>query len=166
MLLLRTEKLPKSPEWLVELKLDGYRSLAVKTGGRVQLRSRNNKDFTSRYSSLAKALVQMPDETVLDGEVVALDREGRPSFNALQNCGSAGASLHFFIFDVLILKGKDIMGLPLMKRRALIEKHVLPDLADPIRYSPILEGKLTNLIASVKLQGLERAHCEAARQRL
>jgi ATP-dependent DNA ligase len=89
MLLLRTEKLPDSPEWLVELKLDGYRSLAIKTGDKVQLRSRNDKNFTARYSSLVKALSPMPDETVLDGEVVALDTEGRPSFNALQNCGSA-----------------------------------------------------------------------------
>jgi bifunctional non-homologous end joining protein LigD len=155
MLLLRTEKLPEGPEWLVELKLDGYRSLAIKTGGKVQLRSRNDKDFTARYSSLVKALSPMPDETVLDGEVVALDAEGRPSFNTLQNYGSAESSLHFFIFDVLVLKGKEVMGVALMKRRALIEKHVLLDLADPIRYSPILEGTLTNLIASVKLQGLE-----------
>ncbi len=85
MLLLRTEKLPEGPDWLVELKLDGYRSLALKTGGKVQLRSRNAKDFTARYSSLVKALSPMPDETVLDGEVVALDAEGRPSFNTLQN---------------------------------------------------------------------------------
>ena len=155
MLLLRTEKLPEGPEWLVELKLDGYRSLAIKTGGKVQLRSRNDKDFTARYSSLVKALSPMPDETVLDGEVVALDAEGRPSFNTLQNYGSAESSLHFFIFDVLVLKGKEVMGVALMKRRALIEKHVLLDLADPIRYSPILEGTLNNLIESVKVQGLQ-----------
>jgi len=52
-------------------------------------------------------LANLPDETVIDGEVVALDEDGRPSFNSLQNYGSAGAPLHFFIFDVLILKGKD-----------------------------------------------------------
>lgn len=52
----------------------------------------------------------------------------------------AGASLHFFIFDLLILRGRDVMAEPLVKRRALIEKHVLPTLADPIRYSPILEA--------------------------
>jgi len=96
----------------------------------------------------------MPDETVIDGEVVALDAEGRPSFNTLQNY-SAGAPLHFFIFDVLILKGKDVMGEPLVKRRELIEKHVLPELADPIRYSPILEARLKDLMISVRAQGLE-----------
>lgn len=154
MLLLRTEKLHEGAEWLVELKLDGFRALAIKTGGEVQLRSRNDKAFNSRYPSLVKALEEMPDETVLDGEVVALDPAGRPSFNLLQN-SAKGAPLHFFIFDVLILKGRDVMGGPLMKRRALIEEHVLPHLADPIRYSPILEGSLKNLIDSVKAQGLE-----------
>src|SRR5450432_73931 len=136
MLLLRTEKLPNGPEWLIELKLDGYRTLAIKSAGKVELRSRNDNDFNGRYSGIVKALAPMPDETVIDGEVVALDAEGRPSFNTLQNY-SAGAPLHFFIFDVLILKGKDVMGEPLVKRRELIEKHVLPELADPIRYSPI-----------------------------
>jgi ATP-dependent DNA ligase len=96
----------------------------------------------------------MPDETVLDGEVVALDEKGRPSFNALQN-RSPREPLHFFIFDLLILRGRDVMAEPLVKRRALIEKHVLPTLADPIRYSPILEASLSNLIRSVKEQGLE-----------
>jgi DNA ligase D-like protein (predicted ligase) len=154
MLLVRTENLPEGPEWLCELKLDGFRSLAIKTGGKVQLRSRNDNDFNKRYPALVKALADMPDETVIDGEVVALDPEGRPSFNLLQK-SAPGATLTFFIFDVLVLKGRDVMGEPLMKRRALIEKHVLPELADPIRYSPILKGSLKNLVESVKLQGLE-----------
>src|SRR5580704_16417232 len=104
MLLLRTERLPEGPDWLYELKLDGYRALAIKAGGKVQLRSRNDKDFNARYPGLAKPLGSMPDETVLDGEVVALDESGRPSFNALQNRGH-GEPLHFFIFDLLVLKG-------------------------------------------------------------
>jgi ATP-dependent DNA ligase len=97
----------------------------------------------------------MPDETVIVGEVVALDANGRPSFNTLQNYGSAGAPLHFFIFDLLILREREVMGEPLVKRRQLIEKQILPKLADPIRYSPVLEGSLTDLIQSVKAQGLE-----------
>ena len=84
----------------------------------------------------------MPDETVIDGELVALDEEGRPSFNTLQNHGPAAVPLHFFIFDLLLLQGRSVMAEPLVKRRALIEKHVLPDLTE-------------NLILSVKAQGLE-----------
>jgi len=79
MLLLRAERLPEGQDWLYELKLDGYRALAIKSGGKVQLRSRNDKDFNVRYPALVEALGSMPDETVLDGEVVALDQEGRPS---------------------------------------------------------------------------------------
>src|SRR5436309_11999029 len=76
MLLLRKESLPVGPEWLYEIKLDGYRALAIKSGGKVQLRSRNDNDFSARYSGIAKALMTIPDQTVIDGEVVALDEEG------------------------------------------------------------------------------------------
>lgn len=155
MLLLRTEKLPEGPDLQYEIKFDGYRALAMKSGGKVQLRSRNDNDFNVRFPGIVKALAPMPDETVIDGEVVALDRDGKPSFNTLQNYGSAGASLHFYIFDLLILKGRDVMGEPLVKRRELLEEHILPTLAEPIRYSPVLEAKLEDLIRSVKAQGLE-----------
>ena len=155
MLLLRTEKLPEGPGIQYEIKFDGYRALAMKSGGKVQLRSRNDNDFNVRYPGIVKALAPMPDETVIDGEVVALDRDGKPSFNTLQNYGSAGAPLHFYIFDLLILKGRDVMGEPLARRRELLEEHVLPKLAEPIRYSPVLEAKVDDLIRSVKAQGLE-----------
>jgi bifunctional non-homologous end joining protein LigD len=153
MLLLRTQRLPDSPEWLVELKLDGYRALAIKTGGKVQLRSRNDNDFNGRYPNIVRALASMPDETVLDGEVVALNAEGKPDFNTLQNYGSSGAPLHYFVFDVLILRGQDVMGEPLVKRLELLGTHVLPALGEPIRSSPALEGRLHDLIQSVKAQG-------------
>ena len=118
MLLLRTEKLPEGPDWQYEVKFDGYRALAIKSGGTVQLRSRNDNDFSVRYSGIARALASMPDETVIDGEVVALDESGKPSFNALQNYASAGTTLNFYVFDVLVLKGQDAMVEPLVNRRA------------------------------------------------
>ena len=155
MLLLRTEKLPEGQDWVYELKFDGYRALAIKSGGRVQLRSRNDNDFTARYSSIAAELSGLPDDTVIDGEVVALDAEGKPSFNMLQNHGSAGVPLHFFVFDLLVLKGKDVMAESLVKRRELLEERVLPKLSEPIRYSPELKASLKDLIQSVKSQGLE-----------
>ena len=155
MLLLRVEKLPQGADWSYEIKLDGYRALAIKTGGKVQLRSRNDNDFTERYSSIAAALRAMPDETVLDGEMAALDEDGRPSFNLLQNYGSPKAPLVYFVFDLLILKGRNVMTEPLSQRRALLESEVLPKLAEPIRYSPELKASLPDLIASVKSAGLE-----------
>ena len=155
MLLLRTENLPQGADWSYEIKLDGYRALAIKTGGKVQLRSRNDNDFTERYSSIAAALPAMPDETVLDGEMAALDEDGRPSFNLLQNYGSSKAPLVFFVFDLLILKGRNVMTEPLCQRRTLLEGEVLSKLAEPIRYSPALEASLPDLIASIKAAGLE-----------
>jgi DNA ligase D-like protein (predicted ligase) len=155
MLLLRTETLPAGPDWVYELKFDGFRAEAIKSGGMIHLRSRNDKDFNVRYPSIVQALAALPDETVIDGEIVALDESGRPSFNMLQNYGSAAAPLHFFIFDVLVLKGRDVMGESLTQRRELLEKHVFPKMSEPIRYSPVLEASLKDLIQSVKAQGLE-----------
>jgi DNA ligase D-like protein (predicted ligase) len=154
MLLLRADTLPEGDGWQYELKFDGYRALAIKTGRTIQLRSRNDNDFSRRYPALARALASLPAETVVDGEVVALDASGRPSFNILQNHAS-GAALHFFAFDLLILSGRDVMGEPLIKRRELMERHVFPKLAEPIRYSPPLDARLSDLVHSVKAQGLE-----------
>lgn len=155
MLLFRTDRLPEGAQWLYELKFDGYRAEAIKTGGAVQLRSRNDNDFNSRYPMIVNALAPLPDETVVDGEVVALDENGKPSFNTLQNYGSSGASLYYFIFDLLILRGDDLTAEPLMKRREILERKILPEMDEPIRYSPVLEGSLPDLIQSVKAQSLE-----------
>src|SRR6266545_2446474 len=102
MLLLRADNLPEGDAWQYELKLDGYRALAIKTHGKVQLRSRNDNDFSLRYAGIAASLEALPDETVIDGEIVALDGNGRPSFNLLQNYGSMKTPLVYFVFDVLV----------------------------------------------------------------
>jgi DNA ligase D-like protein (predicted ligase) len=155
MLLLRTEKLPEGPDWAYEIKLDGYRALAFKTGGKLELRSRNDNDFALRYPSIAKALASLPDDTAVDGEIVALDAEGKPSFNALQNYGSSKADLIYYVFDLMVLAGEDVMGEQLRKRRELLEKKILTKLDEPIRYSPALNASLAVLIQSVKAQGFE-----------
>jgi bifunctional non-homologous end joining protein LigD len=156
MLLRETDDLPDDPtRWEYQLKLDGYRAIAFKTGGKLHLRSRNNKDFAHRYPSVVTGLATLPDETVIDGEVVAFDEEGKPSFNALQNCGSAPAPVVFYAFDVMVLAGKEVMAEPLQRRQVLLEKKVLPKLREPVRYTGGLQARLSDLIASVKAQGLE-----------
>src|SRR3954467_5990170 len=155
MLLLRTDSLPSGEQWLYELKLDGYRAIAFKLNGKVSLRSRNDNDFNGRYSAVVKALGKLPDNTVVDGEVVAFDQEGRPSFNALQNYGSAPAPVVYFVFDVLVLAGQDLRREPLQKRRELLEQKVLPKLPEPVRYSAPLDAELPILIESVKAHGFE-----------
>jgi bifunctional non-homologous end joining protein LigD len=155
MLLLQTDRLPEGPNQSYELKLDGYRAPAIKTGGRVKLRSRNDNDFNGRYSAIVNALSTMPDETVIDGEVVALDESGRPSFNLLQNHGSAGAPLIYYVFDVLVLNGRDVMSEPLVRRREILRHEVLAQLGEPIRESPVLNASLRDLITAVRAQGLE-----------
>ena len=155
MLLLSAGKLPQGPDWLYEIKLDGYRALAIKAGGRVQLRSRNDNDFSARYAPITAALRALPDETVIDGEVVALDEEGRPSFHLLQNFPTSRAHLAFFVFDVLIWQSRDVTGETLEQRRRLLEKHILTRLTAPIHYSPELKANLADLVHSVKLKGRE-----------
>lgn len=155
MLLLPTSGLPEGSAWAYELKLDGYRAIAVKTNGRVQLRSRNNKDFNRKYPAVAEALATLPDETVIDGEIVALDDSGRPSFNTLQNYGSANAPIFYYAFDVLVLSGRDVMAEPLSQRLNLLRTEVLPKLKDPIRGCPELNASLSEVVDAVRAQGLE-----------
>lgn len=108
MLLLKTDTLPQGDSWTYQLKLDGYRAVAFKTGRKLHLRSRNNKDFSTRYPSVVRGLAKLPDATVIDGEVVAFDEEGRPSFNALQNFGSSPAPVVYYVFDLMVLGGAGI----------------------------------------------------------
>lgn len=155
MLLLKTERLPEGSQWLYQLKLDGYRCITFKTGGRLHLRSRNDKDFSGRYRSILNGLAKLPDDTMIDGEIVAFDEEGRPSFNALQNYGTSSAPVVYYVFDVMVLAGKDVTREPLSTRRRLLERKVLPKLTEPVRSVTSLDAPLPVLIESVKAHGLE-----------
>jgi DNA ligase D-like protein (predicted ligase) len=154
MLLLRKDTLPEGAAWEYQIKLDGYRAIAFKRGGRLHLRSRNDKDFAVRYPHVLKGLAKLPDDTVLDGEIVAFDEDGRPSFNALQNHGSSLTPTLYYVFDVMVLRGKDVMSEPLARRRELLEK-LLPSLREPVRYAGSLDVSLKDLTHSVKESGLE-----------
>src|SRR5262249_13952319 len=100
--------LPEGEEWLYEVKWDGYRSLISKDRARVEVRSRNDKDLTAMYPTIVPATAWLgATQAVLDGEVVALDRQGRPSFQALQHRGThADHQIAYYAFDVLHLEGQ------------------------------------------------------------
>ena len=156
MLLLRTETLPDEPaRWEYQLKLDGYRAIAFKTGGKLHLRSRNDNDFSVRYPAVLRGLAGLPDETVIDGELVALDDDGRPSFNVLQNYSSPKTPIIYYVFDVMVLAGRDVKAQTLEARRELLERKVLPKLAEAVRYTGELKASLRDLIESVRAQRLE-----------
>ena len=155
MLLLRSDSLPSDDTWLYELKLDGYRAVAFTRDGAVHLRSRNDKDFNARYPAVVAALGKLPDDTVVDGEIVAFDEDGRPSFNALQNYGSSAGPVVYYVFDVMMLSGRDVMRRPLDERRALLTTKVLPKLREPVRAAAPLDADLPVLIQSVKEYGFE-----------
>jgi bifunctional non-homologous end joining protein LigD len=91
-------KLPEGRQWTFEAKLDGYRAIGVK-GREVILYSRNHKNFNKRFPQIAEAFGDLPDETVIDGEVVALDESGRPDFHRLQHFTAEASRIHYFVFD-------------------------------------------------------------------
>jgi DNA ligase D-like protein (predicted ligase) len=156
MLLLRTETLPDEPaRWEYQLKLDGYRAIAFKTGGKLYLRSRNDNDFSGRYPGVLRGLARLPDETVIDGELVALDDDGRPSFSTLQNYSSPKIPIIYYVFDVMVLAGRDVKAETLEARREVLERKILPKLTEPVRYTGELKASLQDLIESVRAQRLE-----------
>lgn len=154
MLCLAVPKLPEGPEWQLELKLDGYRGIGIKSNGRAYLASRNGKDFSERFPTITRALNRLPGESVIDGEIVAVDEDGFPSFNLLQNFGGAEQTILFYAFDVLILAGTDLRSRPLDQRRALL-RELIPGLGDPIRHSETFEVPAPELLATVRKHGLE-----------
>jgi bifunctional non-homologous end joining protein LigD len=120
--------LPEGNEWLYEPKLDGYRALLVKDADRVAVQSRNQKNLTRMYPTLGAAARRVKAEQALvDGEIVAVDETGRPSFQALQHRGlHTGHRIVFYAFDVLHVNGHDLTGEPLVKRRARLAKIIEP----------------------------------------
>ncbi len=122
MLATQTAELPRGGDWVYEVKWDGYRALGYVRSGEARLVSRNGNDLTARFPDVAKALAKATrsPECVVDGEVCALDENGKPSFSAMQQ-GKAGTQLVYEVFDVLEIDGVPVVGLPLLERRERLE---------------------------------------------
>jgi bifunctional non-homologous end joining protein LigD len=151
--------------WVFELKYDGYRMLARREGTRARLRYRSGQDATRLWPEVARAVETLPlDDLLLDGELVVLDAEGRPSFQGLQaraglsrpeeiERAAAERPATLFSFDLLALGGHDLRPLPLLARKALLAR-VLPRLG-PVRYADHLETRGEELLREVAARGLE-----------
>lgn len=143
-----------NPDWIFELKWDGYRAIASNLGGRVQLYSRNGLSFNEKYLPVTDALQKIKASVILDGEIVTLGEDGTPVFNYLQNYQTnPQGELRYYIFDILHLNGKDTTGLPLTERKKLIPGVIgnIPHLW----YCDHIEEKGKSFFNSVAEAGIE-----------
>ena len=146
--------LPEGERWLYEPKLDGYRALVIKDGASVAIRSRNDKDLTSAYPAVCAAAKALNAQSaVVDGEIVAVDSSGVPSFQALQHRSArTDHQIAYYAFDLLHLDGVDRLALPLDERRAPLP-HVIAK--SGVLQSIELPGSASDVIAAVSALGLE-----------
>jgi bifunctional non-homologous end joining protein LigD len=145
--------LPEGADWLYELKLDGYRALLRKSGAQIHILSRKDNDLTASYPSVAAAALQLrPKRLLIDGEIVAIDASGRPSFQALQHRSRHRAQIVYYAFDLLHLDDSDLTRRPLEQRRAQLAR-VLGE--SGILMSQELPGTAQQVIAAVRAAELE-----------
>jgi bifunctional non-homologous end joining protein LigD len=154
-----------SKDWLYELKYDGFRMMAHGGAGQAKLRYRSGLDPTDRYPEITSAVRALPlHEVVLDGEVVALDPEGKPDFHKLSFRGqmhrtseiqraALASPVTYIVFDLLAAGGHDLRGLPLVERKTIL-RRILPDIG-PLRYSDHIEEHGEALLAQVVARGME-----------
>lgn len=146
-------KIPEGPEWTYELKLDGYRLEVVRTNGRTTLYSRRKNILNEKFHYIASALDSLPEGTILDGELVALGSDGRPDFNLLQNFRSAASRIVYYPFDILMLRNRDLTGLPLSERREILQSILVPE--ENVTLSEVSNQTATQMLAFVRQHGLE-----------
>jgi bifunctional non-homologous end joining protein LigD len=143
-------------DWLLEIKYDGFRALAILRDQEVELWSRNEKQFTSNYPEVVAALEKLAcKQAVLDGEIVALDEQGRPRFQLLQGRGTGRRPpIFYYVFDLLHLDGKSFLDEPIEARRAVLEK-LLKRAPGVIKLSPVFDVSADELLEQARQQGLE-----------
>jgi bifunctional non-homologous end joining protein LigD len=149
---------PRPPEdgrWVYEVKFDGFRVLAIKNGKEVELWSRNQKPLNERFPAVVAAVSKLSIKScILDGEVCALNEEGRSSFQLLQNIGETAHPVVYYVFDLLFEKEKDLRDLPLLERKTRLEA-ILLNAVDPIRPSPFFTDDSRQILEKMKSAGAE-----------
>jgi bifunctional non-homologous end joining protein LigD len=145
---------PDAKDWGYEIKFDGYRCIAVKEGTKVTLCSRNKNILNDRFGAIAAALGELEGSAVIDGEIVALDEQGRPSFHALRNVSAGYPTVVYFAFDLPLYRDRSLLAVPLQKRRELL-KSLISRLPETIRFSETFESDVGQLIKSAEELSLE-----------
>ena len=147
------DKLPAGREWMYEAKFDGYRALVLKDGATVRLLSRKGRDLTADYRAVRRAAAALgAASAIIDGEIVAFDQDGRPSFQQLQHRAAMPGAIRFFAFDLLALNGADLKAQPLDDRRRRLARLLQ---ASDIEFSQELAGTPDQVIHAVTEVGLE-----------
>jgi bifunctional non-homologous end joining protein LigD len=141
--------------WQYEVKWDGYRALAFINKGKVELLSRNNKSFDDKFYPIHKILSSWKMNAVFDGEILVLNDKGISNFGSLQNWRSeADGELVFYVFDILWYEGKNLTGLSLVERQAILNE-TLPTDDDRVRISKVFDANGTDFFAAAEKMGLE-----------
>lgn len=141
-------------EWLYEIKWDGYRAVAEVQKGKVRLYSRNQQDFTTTYPNVVAELQTLPLDAVLDGEIVALDKDGKSQFQLMQGYKNGnGATIMYYVFDLLYLDGYDVRSLPLIERKNLLKQFLPP--SPHIKFSEHIDTYGEELFALAKKRNIE-----------
>lgn len=163
MLATLTDKPFDDPDWIFETKWDGFRAMAKAAPGHASLYSRNLIDISKKYPSICRALAAIKHDAVLDGELVALDAQGRSRFQLLQNAEREPARLLYCVFDLLYLDGKDLRGRPLLERKATLE-GILPK-SPLLHYSAHVAGEGLKAFNRAKRLGEEGVMAKLATSR-
>jgi bifunctional non-homologous end joining protein LigD len=152
MLATLARELPRGPEWTYEVKWDGYRTFARKEGTRVTLLSRSLKNATALYPGVARAVARLrPSTALLDGELVAIDEHGYPSFQALHH--QRAPRIVYYAFDLLHLEGRDLMRAPLDERRDTLTATIAG--SDVLQSEPLpgTAAEIESTLREMRLEG-------------
>jgi len=144
-------------DWIYEIKFDGYRALALRGGSETRILSRNQKDLGKKFSKIRDSIAALDvQDAVIDGEIVALDGKGRPSFQLLQgfDMGLVRPPIVFYAFDLLRLNGHDLRSSPIEERKAKLAALLKRPPAD-IRYSASFTQNIDELLSRVRELSLE-----------
>ena len=147
---------PDGPNWIHEIKYDGYRTLAAIAFKEVRLYTRSGQDWTAKFGAIAKAFAKLDLHALIDGEIIVFDEKGHSKFSLLQNALSEGkdSSLRYVAFDLLVAEGEDLRDLPLIERKKRL-KTLLKNAKPPILFGDHLAGDADKVFKEACRLGVE-----------